>query len=255
MKYFILCLKKVILIAILFVSLFLVKKVTGQQSDTLAYRNVIKYNITAPLLWGIENYIFEYERVLSPTRTFSIELGYRTFPKIIGVGKTDSAIIVRDHKNKGGISANIDYRFYLKKENKYSAPRGIYVSPYINYFNNKFENTVSTFYSDLASSKITTQIDVFGMGAQLGYQFVFYNRLSLDICIMGPSIAWYNINMKVDGSVNLDDGLIREEMVEIILENYPSFNLFFNDFEINKKGRISQLSYGYRYYFKIGFLF
>jgi len=108
-------LRKVILIPILFMSLFLVKKTMGQQSDSLGYRNVIKYNFTAPMLWGIENYIFEYERVLSPTRTFSIELGYRTFPKLIGIGKTDSALIVRDHKNKGGISATIDYRFYLKK--------------------------------------------------------------------------------------------------------------------------------------------
>lgn len=236
-------------------SLFLVKKTMGQQSDSLGYRNVIKYNLTAPMLWGIENYIFEYERVLSPTRTFSIELGYRTFPKLIGIGKTDSALIVRDHKNKGGISATIDYRFYLKKENKYLAPRGVYVSPYINYFNNKVENTVSTFYSDLASSKITTQIDVFGMGAQLGYQFVFYNRLSLDICIIGPSIAWYNINMKVDGSINIDDEIIDEEMVEIIRENYPIFDILFDDFEINKSGRISKLSFGYRYYFKVGFLF
>ncbi len=247
--------KKIILIPILFMSLFLVKKTMGQQSDSLGYRNVIKYNLTAPMLWGIENYIFEYERVLSPTRTFSIELGYRTFPKLIGIGKTDSALIVRDHKNKGGISATIDYRFYLKKENKYSAPRGVYVSPYINYFNNKVENTVSTFYSDLASSKITTQIDVFGMGAQLGYQFVFYNRLSLDICIIGPSIAWYNINMKVAGSINIDDEIIDEEMVEIIRENYPIFDILFDDFEINERGRISKLSFGYRYYFKVGFLF
>ncbi len=247
--------KKVILILILFMSLFLVKKTTGQQSDSLVYRNVIKYNITAPMLWGIENYIFEYERVLSPTRTFSIELGYRTFPKIIGIGKTDSAIIVRDHKNKGGISATIDYRFYLKKENKYSAPRGIYVSPYINYFNNKIENTISTFYSDLASATVTTQIDIFGIGAQLGYQFVFYNRFSLDICMIGPSVSWYNINMKVGGSINLDEGTIDEEMVDIILENYPIIDIFFEDFEISKKGRISQLSFGYRYYFKIGFLF
>lgn len=236
-------------------SLFLVKKTMGQQSDSLGYRNVIKYNLTAPVLWGIENYIFEYERVLSPTRTFSIELGYRTFPKIIGVGKTDSAIIVRDHKNKGGISATIDYRFYLKKENKYSAPHGIYVSPYINYFNNKFENTLSTFYSDLSSVKFTTQIDVFGVGAQLGYQFVFYNRLSFDICIIGPSVSWYNINMKTDGSLDIDEKLIDEEMLEIILENYPIFDMFFDELEINKKGRISQLSFGYRYYFKIGFLF
>ncbi len=248
-------LKKGILIFILFMSLFLVKKTLGQQADSLVYRNVIKYNLTAPMLWGIENYIFEYERVLSPTRTFSIELGYRTFPKIIGIGKTDSALIVRDHNNKGGISATIDYRFYLKKENKYLAPRGIYVSPYINYFNNKIENTVSTFYSDLASAKITTQIDVFGMGAQLGYQFVFYNRLSLDICIIGPSVSWYKVNMKVAGSINLDDEIIDEEMVEIIRENYPIFDILFDDFEINKSGRISQLSFGYRYYFKVGFLF
>ena len=140
--------KQILSILILSISLFLVKKTMGQQPDSLGYRNIIKYNFTAPMLWGDKNYIFEYERILSSNRSMSIGLGYRTFPKLVSIGKSDSALIVRNHENKGGITATIDYRFYLKKENKYLAPRGVYLSPYVNYFNNKFENTLSTFYSD-----------------------------------------------------------------------------------------------------------
>ena len=149
------------------------------------------------MLWGDKNYVFEYERILSSNRSINIGLGYRSFPKLIGIGKSDSALIVRDHKNKGGFSASIDYRFYLTKENKYSAPRGIYLSPHIYYFNNKFENTLSTFYSDLASVDITTRIDVLSVGGQLGYQFIIFERISLDLCLIGPSVSWYHIHTSV----------------------------------------------------------
>lgn len=245
--------KKIVLILAVFLFMFLTKQAMGQKSDSIAYFNNIKYNFTAPMLWGTKNFIFEYERLLSSNRSISIGLGYRSFPKLVGIGKSDSALIVRSHENKGGITASIDYRFYLKKENKYGAPHGIYLSPYINYFNNKFENTLSTFYNDLISTKITTKIDAFNVGGQLGYQFVFFDRLSLDLSLIGPSISWYKINMKIDGSLGIDD--IDEDMAKIIIENYPILKIFFEEYEFNQKGRFSKFGYGFRYYFTVGFLF
>ncbi len=142
--------KTIMLLSFLFVALLLPFLSEGQRTnDSIVTRNVIKYNVTAPLIWGANNYVFEYERVLSSKRSMSITLGYRTFPKLIGLGKTDSAFIVRGHKNNGGISAGIDYRFYLKSENRYAAPRGIYFAPYVSYFSNSFTNIFLLFIAML----------------------------------------------------------------------------------------------------------
>lgn len=246
---------KRITILSLIVCLLIAQQARGEETDTLYKRNVIKYNISAPLLWGTKNFIFEYERIISPSMSASIGLGYRTLPKLVGIGKSDSALVVRDHNNKGGISASLDFRFYLNKENKYPAPRGIYIGPYVNYFSTNVENTFSTFYHDIGSFDATTSMKVFSSGFQLGYQFIFFERLSLDICFVGPSISWYNFHMQTDGSLNLEDTHVYNEFTDIISENYPVANALLNDFSISGKGRSSKLFFGYRYYFTIGFLF
>jgi hypothetical protein len=244
-----------IVIVALLVCLFSSQQVKGEQTDTIVHRNVIKYNISAPLIWGTKNFIFEYERIISPSMSASIGLGYRTLPKLVGIGRSDSAVIVRDHINKGGFSGSVDFRFYLKKENKYHAPRGIYIGPYVNYFSTNVENTFSTFYNDIGSFIATTGMKVLSSGFQLGYQFVFFERLSLDICFVGPSISWYNFSLQTETSLNLEDSDFYDEIEEIISENYPVANALLNDFSISGNGRSSKLFLGYRYYFTIGFLF
>ena len=236
------------------VSVFISSNTFGQQkSDTLKYRNIVKYNITAPLMWGVKNFIFEYEHIFSDYNSFSVGLGYRTFPQMIGDPELNNqGVFIRDFKSSGGFSSTVDYRFYLKSENKYMTPHGLYIAPFLHYFNNKSENTISTL-SGLAEADISTRLDVFSAGAKLGYQFVFKNRITLDLSLLGPSASWYNIDLKVDGNVDVKD--IDEEMLDYILESYPIFNLFFNEIETSKSGRVSKIGYGFRYYFQIGYLF
>ncbi len=235
--------------------LFIPLSSKAETNDSIVNKNVIKYNITAPLLWGSKNYIFEYERVLSPHRTMSISLGYRSFPKLLGIGKTDSAFIVRGHKNHGGLSASLDYRFYFKNENRYAAPRGIYFSPFASYFSNSFTNSFSTFYSDAFEVSLDTKVEMISVGFQLGYQFVFYDRFSLDICILGPSVSHYKVNMKLSGELNVPDIEFLKEVGELMQDNYPVTKIIFREFEMSGNGRTSKLFYGYRYYMTIGYAF
>ncbi|MCK5099279.1 MAG: hypothetical protein KAR45_14310 [Desulfobacteraceae bacterium] len=74
-----------IAIVALLVCLFSAQQAKGEETDTLHYRNVISYNISAPLIWGTKNFIFEYERIISPTMSASLGLGYRTLPKLVGI--------------------------------------------------------------------------------------------------------------------------------------------------------------------------
>lgn len=228
----------------------------GQRpNDSIVTRNVIKYNVTAPLLWGANNYVFEYERVLSSHQSVSLTLGYRSFPKLVGIGKSDSAFIVRGHKNNGGLSASLDYRFYFKNENRYAAPRGIYFAPYASYFSNSFSNSFSTFYSDAFEINLDTKVEMLSVGFQLGYQFVFYDKFSVDICILGPSVSQYNINMKLSGELNTYEIDFIREAVELMQDNYPVTKVIFKEFEMNGSGRTSKVFYGYRYYITLGFAF
>ena len=207
------------------------------------------------MLWGSKNFIFEYERIISPNRSFNVSLGYRTFPKFSSIGKSDSALIVRNFKSLGGLGATLDYRFYLQKENKYNAPRGIYIGPYAHYLSNNFDNTLSTFYSDLGTATLTTRLKVLSLGFQLGYQFIFYDRFSLDICLVGPSASWYHVNFQLDGSLNIENDEVYDKVVEIIQDKFPVIERLFDESGISNSGKASTIGYGYRYYFKIGYLF
>jgi hypothetical protein len=51
-------------------------------------------------------------------------------------------------------------------------------------------------------------------GAELGYQFVFWNKVSLDMVLIGPGVGFYNIKAKAEGNLTdaererLEDALV-----------------------------------------------
>jgi hypothetical protein len=97
-----------------------------------SHRNIIRYNLSGPLVFGFSNYIiFGYERAVSPHQSFSINIGGVALPKFASLS-VDSFSVQKDIKNKG-FNASVDYRFYLAHENKYDAPRGVYIGPYLAY--------------------------------------------------------------------------------------------------------------------------
>lgn len=223
--------------------------------DTLLYKNVLKVNITAPVLWGSGNYILEYERLLTPKVSARVGLGYRSFPKFLDREKGDSAFIIRDHINHGGLGASVDMKYYLLKENKYPAPRGIYIGPFVSYFSTHFENSFHIQHIDPASFTVDTRFKVLGVGFQLGYQFLFWDRVALDLCLVGPSASWYYASLNADASLDLAEHEFYEEFQKRFGEQYPIINLLAEDLSIDRKGRLSKITYGYRYYISIGIAF
>src|SRR5882672_2575388 len=64
------------------------------QADSMAqprqFKNVIRYNLSSALIFGIDRYIvFGYERVISPHQSLSINVGTASLPKVININ-TDS---------------------------------------------------------------------------------------------------------------------------------------------------------------------
>src|SRR5262245_53680240 len=107
----------------IFIASFLVVMTAGfahAQVDsarrTHQYKNVVRYNLSGALLFGIDGYIvFGYERVINPHQSFSINVGRASLPKLISIS-TDSFSISKDQK-RTGFNLSVDYRFYLGSEN------------------------------------------------------------------------------------------------------------------------------------------
>ena len=181
----------------------------AQTPDTIASKekshpNVVKLNISAPIVYN--NAIMgSYERVLSSHRSFSIYGGYCEFPSPSIIADNENLHFI-NNKQKSGFAIGGDYRFYLASENKYAAPRGVYLAPFISYYS--FTNTRTLTYTDSIS---TTPLEgkfgasFFNVGASLGYQFVIKNRFVIDMVLFGPSITAYKFTAKLDGNISGDN--------------------------------------------------
>src|SRR5512133_2318820 len=95
---------------------------SGQKDTSKVFKNTIRFNITNPMLFGSDFTLIGFERVLTKHQTASISIGKIGFPTFIG--SNFDSLSVNSQENSKGFNVSVDYRFYLKKENKYGAPRG-----------------------------------------------------------------------------------------------------------------------------------
>ncbi|HEX5150480.1 MAG TPA: DUF3575 domain-containing protein [Parafilimonas sp.] len=231
-----------------------------QTSDSLwknTRKNIIRYNLSGALLFGFDKYIiFGYERVIKPHQSFSINVGGAGLPKLVSI-TSDSFQLQKDTKNSG-FNISADYRFYLPNENKYNAPHGLYIGPYISY--NQFDRNNEWSFQESSSNQkiISTEVkfNIFTAGAELGYQFVFWKRVTLDMVLIGPGISGYNLKGKVAGDLTDEQrSNLQEALKQLISQKFPGMNYVFADKEFNANGVINTTSIGFRYLIHIGFNF
>ena len=206
------------------------------------------------MLFGWKFNVFGYERVIKDYQTASISIGRTAFPTFV---YTADSLGLKDNYNDKGFNFSVDYRFYLQGENKYKAPRGIYLGPYFAY--NHFSRDIAW---DINTTGFTggfnTQIDLNAMllGMQLGYQFVFWDRLTLDLVLMGP--GWWHLTLKTEFDSDLsseDEALVLEEINRLLKEKFPASDFVFTGqgFEVQKNTSTDLV--GLRYIISIGFRF
>ncbi len=222
-----------------------------------SYKNIVRYNLSGGLLFGFSKYvIFGYERVVNPHQSFSVNFGTVALPKLVSIN-TDSFSLKKDLKNNG-FNVSADYRFYLAKENKYFAPHGIYIGPYISYNhfdrNNDWEFQQSGSAQKLISTE--TQFNIFTAGAELGYQFVFWKRITLDMVLIGPGVSGYNLKTKIEGDLTDEERQnLQDAVKQLLSQKFPGMNYVFADKEFNAHGVLNTTSVGFRYLVHIGFAF
>jgi hypothetical protein len=228
---------------------------SGQKDTSKVFKNTIRFNLTNPMLFGSDFALIGYERVIKKHQTASISIGKIGFGSF--VGSNFDSLYVSSQENSKGFNVSVDYRFYLKKENKYSAPRGVYVGPY--YAFNRFSRDLMWDLTDMGyADQISTSVNLTAnlVGVQMGYQFVLWNRVSIDMILMGPG-AWF-FKLKTDFNSTLspeDEALLLEKLNGLIQDKFPGSDLVIKGGGFEAKKNTSTSTMGFRYMVNLGFRF
>jgi hypothetical protein len=220
------------------------------------FKNSVKFNVSNTLLYD-NSYQFSYERIIKENQSINVFVGYQEFPLII-VDLGNNADFDKK-SNRDGFSVGADYRFYLGSVNKYSAPRGVYLAPFVSFF--QFSSDRDIKHTDpnsgvVSTANLSTKFNLTNFGGELGYQFVLWDRFVVDCVLFGPSITHYKFNAKLDGSIpNLDDNEIYQKVIEAIKNKFPGIDGITGDEGIEKKGVQSITAVGFRYNISIGYRF
>ena len=244
---------------ILLISVFVfVQKASCQEQDTLkkARKNTILINITSPMIFGDNNYVLGYERTIGKHQSFSVHAGTFSLGQIVNLD-TDSIEDITTGNTSRGISLSGDYRFYLAKENKYNSPHGIYIGPYFafNNFNRTYETMVNTAaFTGEVNAEFNFRVTT--LGFQLGYQFIFWDRVSLDLILFGPGVSAYSAKVSLDTSFDPDEEAeFFTKLNEKIQEKIPGYSLVVKPGSFERSGSVNTTSLGYRYIVMLGFRF
>jgi hypothetical protein len=221
------------------------------------FKNTIHFNITNPMIFGNKSIIFGYERILKNNRSFSINIGQTGFPTLNIIDSEElKANTILSEK---GFHISGDYRFYLSKLNKYNAPRGVYLGPYYGY--NSFDKEHSwTLNTENSGGPINVNsalgLTINTVGIELGYQFVFWKRLSVDMILLGPGVGFYKWDLSLDTNLSAEDSaLFFEKLNAALEEKFPNYDGTLGEGDAQRKGTKSTTSLGYRYMVQLGYRF
>lgn len=224
------------------------------QSD--GKKNTIRFNVTNPLLFGSKAFIIGYERTIGKHQSFGVNIGRMSLPGF-GKGGGSDSVSLQNNTNEKGFHLSGEYRFYLSKENKYEAPRGVYIGPYYSY--NHFSRSndwllnTSSFQGNVNTN---LALNINTIGAQLGYQFILWKRVSIDLVLLGPGLGIYKIKAGINTTLNAEQKeLFFTRLNEYLKDKIPGYNLVIDEGEFKRNGSVKTTTFGFRYMVNIGFRF
>jgi hypothetical protein len=218
--------------------------------------NVIKFNPTPMLLFNeLRNITFSYERLINKNNSVALQLGYLIIPQVLN--DTVLNIIRLDKYSKKGINIAFDYRHYPWSRNRRPTPDGLYVGGYLSFYGTSFTNKFTTINAQEAQpGSFTGRLSMTNLGFEIGYQFVFGKRFSIDLLMFGPSITCYTRKMDLTGIVNDDFyDQIDEELASKIMERFPALGFLYRGDTSTFSGSNIVLSSSFRYSLQFGYHF
>jgi hypothetical protein len=219
------------------------------------HRNVIKFNPTPMLLLDVSNITISYERLLKNNNSIALQAGYLVFPNL--VQDTLAGLIDFRDRARSGINLAFDYRNYIFARNTRPAPDGLYLGGYLSYYGFQFENKFDILHVDLdKEGSMNGKMNFVNLGMELGYQFVFWKRMTVDLLLFGPSLSMYNGTFNISGNLDADQiADIEEELVDKLQERFPYLGMIFSTEDLQFTGEKTELDIGFRYSISVGFHF
>ena len=214
------------------------------------------------VLFGNRNVNLGYERVISDKETVSINVGYLEIPVIFTT--SDKIEYVEGNKDRGGFSIFLDYKRYINNRNKRSAPEGIYWGAFTGIYNQKFSNHYkATILGDggtelTGEADINTTINSYNFGLELGYQFVFYDRFTVDLILVGPAASIYTGKLSGKFSGNLNESEEFQKIINDLYDAIPWLEDSIDGGELNASGSTSKFAIfgsNFRYVVQVGYRF
>ena len=244
-----------IFITLLVVLVFTISARAQQDTAKMVHekelKNVIKLNLTSWILYsnGVQ---INYERLLSKKRSITVFGGIIEFP-MPSIIANSSLNFDKDRK-KSGFALGSEYRFYLAKENKYDAPHGVYLAPFVSFyhFNSERNGHDSTNQNNLT---LNTTMDFLNIGGELGYQFVIKRRFVIDCVMFGPAISSYYFSLKLNGSTSGDYSEQVQAILDAMKQKFPLLKDLSNGEKVSTSGISNFWSLGFRYAIHIGYRF
>lgn len=202
--------------------------------------------------------MFSYEQVVKPYQSFSVSAGLLSIPGLIRERSADTAVFEFSRAKSSGYSIVVDYRFYMKKENKGFAPHGLYIAPYVSHHNHWWDSRLDLVLAngDFVGADISSQLFTIGIGGQIGYQFSFFDdRFTVDLITFAPSFSFYRFSLKADSDNSFDFEEYYPKMAEWLLDKYPWLSGLTQDELIDFSGTTNTANLGARFVVQLGYRF
>jgi len=235
-----------------------VKSVNTEKPTLLTpyHLNVVKFNPTPMLLFDeLRNITFSYERLIKKNQSVSLQLGYLVVPQVLNDTLFNKVLLNKEKRN--GVNLSFDYRVYPFSRNRRPAPDGMYFGGYLSYIGTSSE--IQGALMDATEDDnilFDTRMNMVNLGFELGYQFIFAKRFSLDLLMFGPSITGYSGNLGITGNLNSDLGdKIDEELAAELKEHFPALGYLFSDEDETFSTSKIVISSWFRYSVQFGYHF
>jgi hypothetical protein len=212
--------------------------------------NIIKLGMSGV---GYGNFALKYERAVTAKNSLSLTVGYLNQDMGLFTNDystvTDGGIII-DSLGRG-FHTSLDYRFYLGKEER---TKGFYLAPYLRYWNYSFHmlDEIRLDYFD-----VDAKISSIGIGFQMGFHWIVYDKISIDWSFFGLGVAYMNPRMvySIDKE-NFNYSTIEQDIRDVFDGwDYFEKRLVTTPGENNLVAKLSTLFPGIRMGISIGYAF
>lgn len=162
-----------------------------------AQQNVVKVGLSS-VYYG--NMSVGYERAISDKSSLNFNIGYwDANTGIFDVNKyyfPNADAVVFESFGKG-FNTGIDYRFYIGESQK---TFGFYMAPYLRYWNKTVFLSDIIPVSQMNNQRVLFDIEAkassIGIGFQLGYHWLIYDKISIDWYFLGIGAEHMNLKGK-----------------------------------------------------------